>query len=241
MENNDETTIDNNRLLLMEKKIEARLSQSEASRMVEYITGLSLEDPDLLNRLDVDQQKIRVKYGLPDRELKFVNPSEYEKYLRELAKSNGVTIRYKSDCGRFFTKFLAGGVYLSNERVIGVNIDKSSQKKFSESLVTLEHETIHSLQQKYFPSMPIEIMEYESYVANWNMDLLKQDSERVKTLFGFAVITSVYHWYEEISEEERRKINPVWNDPEYFLKNVDGVGDKAIEKYKVEHPDKKEE
>jgi hypothetical protein len=209
-----------------------RISQSRVDRLVEYVMGMGLEDSKLIDRLETDQMKVRAKYGLPDRKYRFANPSEYEAFLRELADGNGVRVRSKSDCGNFFEKYpFAGAVYLDQEKTVGVNIDKKSQDNYLKSLLLLEHELIHALQYKYYPGMPVEIQEYEAYVAGWNIDYLRENPEKVSDIFGFFVMGSVKHWYQETSENIHETLEPVWDSPEYFLINVDGVSQEQIDKY----------
>jgi hypothetical protein len=110
----------------------------------------------------------------------------------------GVTIEEESGCGKFFEEFRqAGGVFMDNERKIGVNIKKDDVQEYARSLNTLEHELIHAIQNIRYPSMPIELMEYEAYVAGGNMGVLREDTEIVEVLFGLLIEGSVRHWYEE--------------------------------------------
>ena len=146
MEENNEVKHQPEKLSVAEK-IKFRQQQSEASRMVEYITGLSLDSPELFDRMEEDQVRVREKYGLPSRDYKFANPAEYERHLRNLAEVNGVEIRSKSDCGKFFEENpIAGAVYFDHNKSVGVGIEKTDIKKYFEGVTSLEHETIHSLQ-----------------------------------------------------------------------------------------------
>ena len=61
-------TLENSTSLEEVKSVEFRRQQSYGSRLAEYITGLSAEDPVLGERMAEDKKIIRVKYGLPDRE-----------------------------------------------------------------------------------------------------------------------------------------------------------------------------
>jgi len=187
------------------EKIEMRKAQSSTDRLVEYMTGLRLDDPELIDRLEIDQMKIRTKYGLPEREYRFANPGEYEKYLKEIAEVNGVKVRLKNDCGSFFGKYaMAGGVYLNTEKTIGVDINKETKDDYTKSLATLEHELIHALQHKHYPGMPVEVQEYEAYVAGWNIDYLRDKPESKEIVFGFGVMGSIKHWYTGIKKQVRR-------------------------------------
>lgn len=219
----------------VEEKIKDRFEQENLDRMVEYVTGLHLNDPELLDRMGEDQIRVREKYGLPSRDYKFANPAEYERYLRELAEVNGIKIKSKSDCGKFFKQnSSAKAVYSDQDKFIGIDIEKTDMAKYLEGVTSLEHETIHSLQDKHYPGMPIEIMEYEAYVANWDIDYLRSN-DAVAMIFGYNVGGSVNQWYRERNEKFNENITPVWKNPEYFLKNIDGVSEEAIQKYKTEH------
>jgi len=220
--------------------IKSRFEQSNTSRLIEYVTGLRIEDPKLIEKLENDQIAIREKYKLPKREDRFDNPENYENYLRKIAEENGIKVvskneynaKYSSD---FFREdSLAGAVYDGDNKVISVDIDNSDENGYLKSLINFEHETIHSLQDKNSPGMEIEQQEYEAYVANWGMDYLKRNPDAIATVFDFAVGGSVNHWYKEESDKKREKIKPKWSDPEYFLKNVDGISQKKIESYKNE-------
>lgn len=239
MESGIEVKVNQTELKSVNERINDRFSQTRTDRVVEYITGLRFDSPDLLDRMEEDQIRVREKYGLPSRDYKFANPAEYERYLRDLAEVNGVQIRPKSDCGNFFEENpIAGAVYFDHNKSIGVGIEKTDIKKYFEGVTSLEHETIHSLQDKYYPEMPIEVMEYEAYVANWNIDYLRSDKEAIKVVFDFGIGISVGHWYKEQSEERGEVIRPRWDSPEYFLLNVDDVSQEQIDEYKVKQREK---
>lgn len=227
---------------LVGKKIKDRFSQKTTDRMVEYITGLRLDSPGLLDRMEEDQIGVREKYGLPSLDYKFANPAEYERYLRKLAETNGVEIRSKSDCGNFFDENpIAGAVYFDNNKSIGVGIENTDLEKYLKGVTSLEHEIIHSLQDKYYPEMPIEVMEYEAYIANWNIDYLRSNKEAIEIVFSFGIGTSVGHWYKEKSEKLGNKVYPCWNNPEYFLLNVDDISQEQIDEYKTKQLEVNEE
>ncbi len=239
MESRTEIKINHPEVRLVEDKIKDRFSETKTDRMVEYITGLSLDSSELLDRMEEDQVRVREKYGLPSRDYKFDNPAEYERYLRGLAEFNGIEIRSKSDCGKFFEKnTMAGAAYFGNSKSIGVGIEKNDMKKYFEGITSLEHETIHSLQSKFYPEMPIEVMEYEAYVANWNIDYLRSNKDTVGVVFSFGVGGSVGYWYKEQSEVLGEVVQPIWDSPEYFLLNIDGVNQEQIDEYKTRQIDK---
>ena len=239
MESGAEIKINQPEVKSVEEKIKDRFSQTRTDRVVEYITGLGFDSPELLDRMEVDQVMVREKYGLPSRDYKFANPAEYERHLRNLAEVNRVEIRSKSDCGKFFEENpIAGAVYFDHNKSVGVGIEKTDIKKYLEGVTSLEHETIHSLQDKYYPEMPIEVMEYEAYIANWNIDYLRSNRDAIKVVFDFGIGISVGHWYKEQSEELGEIVRPSWDSPEYFLLNVDGVSQEQIDEYKARQADK---
>jgi hypothetical protein len=209
-----------------------RKKQGYGSRLVEHITGMRPDNPLMADRLVIDQKIIRAKYQLPNRGYRFYNSGDYEIYLRNLATTNGVRVKEASECGNFFEKTpMAGGVYFSENKAIGVDMDKSSDKKYITALGTLEHECIHSLQDKYFKGMPIEVQEYEAYVAAYNTEYLKQNPDAIELVMSFGIGGSVKNWYREESENRGEEVKPEWDNEEYFLRNVDGFNDEDIKIY----------
>jgi len=205
--------------------IESRKKQSSADRLCEYITGLRIADPILPARIIEDQKVIRNKYNLPDRDLVFDSPSKYEDSLRKIAEENDVFIKEISACGSFSKEYpCVGGVSLIDNNAVGVNIDRSNESIYAESILILEHELIHSLQHKHQPAMPIEQAEYEAYIANINPEAVKNaGAEGLEIYFGFFIRGSVDIFYRSVSNERNEVVMPVWDNPEYFLTNVDGI------------------
>lgn len=219
--------------------------QTESSRLAEYITGLRPDDPKMIERLIEDRKIIRTKYNLPDTNIRFDSPTEYETLLREIAKKNNVEIRSKSECGTFFEENSgAGGVYFGDSNNVGVDLKRNERSSYEKSLGTLEHELIHSEQQARYPNMPTELMEYEAYLAaNINVEKFKEHPEEIEPiLFSFFIGGSTRFWYKDKNAENVKKslpkIKPVWNDPEYFLKNIDKINQDDIDTYKESNEDK---
>ena len=211
--------------------IDSRFKQSYASRLAEHITGLKKDDPEIIERIIEDQKIIREKYGLP-KETKSIPITDYERLLRDIAKKLGVNIRAKSDCGDFFNKTpLAGGVYSGDLKYAGVDIDKETKETYIRSLSTLEHELIHALQHKLSPAMPIELMEYEAYIAGGNTKYLKTNPRAVEVIFGMAIGSSVNHWYKSMSKERSSEVLPEWDNPKFFIEKVDGINSDEIDRY----------
>ncbi len=221
----------------VDELIEFRFNQSNSSRLAEYITGIRPDDPKMAERIVEDQSIIRAKYGLPPREGAFEDITEYERFLRARAKEIGVSVRTKSECGTFFEDSrMADGVYFSGRKVIGTTMNNESYDKYAKSIVTLEHEYIHAEQERSAARMPIELMEYEAYVAGLNKKFILKKPEDIDwVVFQFFIGGSVWHWYKERNSNKKEndpEVVPVWKEPEYFLRNVDKVDQKLIDDYK---------
>lgn len=200
--------------------------------MIEYATGLKPDDPKMGDRLVEDAKFIIAKYGLP---LSAGPLSEIEQNLRKMAQKNKVDIRNKSDCGRFFDEYpYAAGVSFGES--VGVDIDKNDSNEYWKGLLGLRHELIHSMQAKKYPGMPTEVREYEAYIAgDLNAEYFKKHPENIEEILGWYMNASVSHWYRAINKKKRQnsiKITPEWDNPEFFLRNVDKVSDEEIERYK---------
>lgn len=212
--------------------IDFRFNQMPAQRLIEYITGMKPNDPAIVERLITDQKIFRTKYHLPFKTEGF-GITNYDRFLRNIAEENNVLIRSTSDCGNFFDKHPdAGGVYFKEVNQIGVDIDTSSNESYGKSLITMEHELIHALQHKYYPRMPIEIREYEAYIAGGNFDFLKDDTDAEGVLsifFSNYLLGSINHWYKEENEKKGIEIKPEWDSPYYFLEKVDKLDPTDIE------------
>jgi hypothetical protein len=210
----------------IKKKIAERLDQSFTSRLSEYLTGMKPDNPAMLGRLELDQNIIRAKYHLPSSDLPL---PEFEQALRQIAKELNIEIKSKSDCGKFFEENTgAGAVHFGDDKQIGVNIDRKDLRSYANSLNTLEHELIHAIQQQESPSAPIELKEYEAYVANANLDYLKKNPEAVEEiLFGFFINSSVNIYYNLESKRRGEKLSPKWDNAEFFLK-IDGIDPSEI-------------
>jgi hypothetical protein len=211
------------------EKIKQRLEQSNASRLAEYITGINLEDPTIVDRMIEDQKRIRGKYGLPDRRTIFFDPAEHERFLRSLAHKLNVEIREKSHCGKLIDNADgAEAVYFEETKNIGIDIDKTDLRSYIHSLNVLEHEMIHAMQfSNPTTSMPVELQEYEAYIGMGNMDALKNNPDMAEVVFEHLIGGSVQWWYSLLAKEKGIKEDPVWSKPDYFLKK-DGMSDEEV-------------
>ncbi len=207
-------------------KVAERVAQIFSSRLSEYLTGLKPEDPRMLERLSTDQETIRAKYNLPSWNL---SPSEFERALMQIAQSVNVKIKSKSECGKFFEENPFAGAVHFDEGQIGTDIDRTDRSVYLRSLDTLEHELVHAMQHRQSQRMPIELMEYEAYVSNSNLEFLKEHPEEVNNIFfNFFVGSSVNMHYHLERERRGEKVSPEWNNPEYFLRR-DGIDPGKLE------------
>jgi hypothetical protein len=219
----------------IENIIKYRDNQTRVGRLCEIITGLKIEDSKLTDRLIEDQQIIRQKYGLPNRDIVFDNPSEYEARLHAMAKDMGLKILEKGNknLNDFFDKNGAKGVFMPEEFGVGILEKEGSLREYQDSMQTLEHEIIHALQKTHFPGMPVEAREYEAHLAAMNPEaIIKYGPENV---FRFFVGGSVFIDYKIMNDElkdKNQKIDIEWNSPEYFLTNIDGLSKEQIEAYR---------
>lgn len=190
--------------------------------LANHLLGLELKPENyqrILAKLKKDQQIIRTKYGLPDKEMLLNDPGEYERFLKEIAEKLGVTILPKIECGNFFeNNLIAGAAFFEAEETgslndkIGVDIKNYNLEEYIKSLKKLEHEMIHAFQSERYPRMPIELKEYEAYVAGLNLNyLLKENPDNFNILYNFFDLFiggSIRFWY--ILENEKRQQT---NDP----------------------------
>ncbi|PJE75612.1 hypothetical protein COV04_04270 [Candidatus Uhrbacteria bacterium CG10_big_fil_rev_8_21_14_0_10_48_11] len=208
------------------QKIAERVAQSFSSRLCEYLTGMTPDNPAMVERLQEDQKILRSKYRLPSQDLP---PAEFQRALKRIAKSIATRIKPTSEFGKFFKEYpIADAVHFENDRQIGVDINRDDLREYRRSLSRLEHELIHGLQNQGAPSMPIELKEYEAYVANMNVDYMKAHPEDIDDiLFGALVGASVDLYYQYESQKMGKEILPEWNNPAFFL-GRDGIDPSKI-------------
>lgn len=230
----EELVDDLSELSSTEEVIKFRFNQWDYSKLAEYITGIRPYNPKMSKLLTLEQKRLRGKYSLPPIDWVLDNPTEYERFLKEKAKKNRTRIRNCLDCSYYFKKNLSTeGVFFPHSNTIGVDMYRTyrtDSKNYFTSIETLEHEVIHSLQEIKYPRMPIEIFEYEAYVASENF---KEGDEN--EIF-VDILKNVEGCYEKVNEQmgenSSETIVPEWRNPEYFLRNVDKIDEEDIENYK---------
>lgn len=221
---------DSENLKYFQNKIVERRGQNTPDRLMEMLTGVAKENFELVDRLEADKQTIRVKYNLPDEDMRRGNPGEYYWRLNKIAEENNLKIRPKEWDEQFFIDNDVTAKFEPDTSTIVVDLDDQSERKYRVGLKSLEHELIHGLQVARYPNMPIEVMEYEAYVASAPIEMMKKSS-LVKELrvFKFELTGSVFNWYK------RQGRMPEWDTPEWFLENVDKIN--GVEKEFVDLDD----
>lgn len=214
-----------------------RQKQSGASRLAEYITGLRPDDPRMEERIIQDQRIIRAKYHLPTREERlhylFDDSMEnYEKMLFQRAEEIGYSVE-NNPHHKLFEVLEAEGIHDGYNKRIIAKTNKRDKKSFIKHVITLEHELIHALQPE---NMPTELREYEAHVGTRSIENFFTDDPVKNTrmiengLFGTYIGGSVASWYRQDGTKS------VFNNPDWFLKNVDGFTEQEIEEYKNKKP-----
>lgn len=208
---------------LMAQIVDYRRKQYSQSRASEYVTGIGIGGSKLIDRFAQDQEIVRQKYGLPDWDIYLQDPHEYERRINALAKQEGVEIVKIWECGDYFDQYPnAFAVQFSSygRNRIGADVaSNDSLAKYGKGLRDLTHEFIHAMQQKRYPQMPPEMMEYEAYLSHTNVDYLRHASPEIAQwiIFGYTFQGSVRHMYDNLGE------SPPWDDPNWFLEHIDGI------------------
>lgn len=204
---------------LMAAIVEFRNNQFSHHKACEYVTGMLPDDPRLLDRFAEDQLIIRQKYGLPSVGVFKNDPAEYEKRIREAAKKEGIDVINCVEQGKYFKQFpMAEAVSLGGRIAVDVRND-GILDEYKDGLRALEHEYVHEKQRQQYPDLPPELQEYEAYLIGLDVNKMKglSPDDRAFVVFCTFFWGSVNRIYERIGQE------PVWKNPEWFLKNIDGI------------------
>ncbi len=155
---------------------------TDTDLLAKKITGLSVNDPNIVARMEQDVIKTRTKYGLPPVELKNTDPKEYARQLIIRAQKSGVDIKPVSEFKTYLEKAevvegsLPSGVFLNPIEDAASGITRPTiALKPDFSINDLEHEFIHSQQFLTDNRSPIEIREYEAYIAGKTPEQLNRE------------------------------------------------------------------
>ncbi len=188
---------------------------SFTQKLVLHLTGFKTDDVRIIDKLIADKVRLRAKYQLPPLARRRSNPQEYEKELRGLAQKYKTQVRSSSESGEFFQVHpYAHAAHVPEDHRAIVDLDKEDRNTYALSLGDLEHELIHAMQSILSPRMPIELQEYEAYIAaNFNyLEDLKNEpnlAETIEAIFWY-VAGSVDHWYSEQSKKRGEDLRPEW-------------------------------
>lgn len=168
-----------------------------SENLAKGIVGIEIGDTAMTPRLLDDHYSLKQKYGLPDRGLRFENPNEYIVQLNRIAKENGIPIRDASEWESFFQRHLAGAVFDDTGKQVFVDFRIAINDPITYGGL-LEHELIHALQDKRYPGMSVEVMEYEAYItANMSLTNVQNDPRNIQETLFNNIEFSINHWYEE--------------------------------------------
>lgn len=226
----------------VKQKIEHRLGQSNGSRLAEVITGLTPEDPRIVDRLIEMQDQIYQKYGLPDISLMFTNPNLLHQNINEILDKNQIPLLTKDKTKEFFEKYPdTYAAYFRNLKSIGINTEKQKDPNYNYQFffITQLHETTHALQDinGVWDTSSIEMLEFEATLATTILSPLKDLAHRsaipkntieesIVFLFD-SICVSVDKW-----EDQGGTNNKPHYTAENLLKTFDGITSDQINSYK---------
>lgn len=226
----------------VKQKIDSRLGQSNGSRLSEVITGLTPEDPQIVDRLIQMQDQIYQKYGLPDISLMLTNPNLLHQKINEILDKNQIPFLTKDKTKEFFEKYPdVYAAYFRNLKSIGINTEKQKNPSYSNQLffISLLHETTHAVQEvnNEFDSSSIEMLEFEATLATTILSPLKDldyratipeknIQESIVFLFD-SICFSVENWESQGGTSNRSRYTA-----ENLLKTFDGITSDQINSYK---------
>ncbi len=153
------------------------------------------------------KEAVRLKYGLPQNELRYENPLEYERQLLAIAEKNGIEVRASED--PIFAPLqqkvkqtigLTGGpMSLGPEDTGGRNIVIYPFTKVNAvgRNADFAHELCHGLQSCLYPRMPIEQQEAEAYILTYSPSMIKENPYDAAVDLVGRIGGSVRHYYNE--------------------------------------------
>ncbi|MDP2672127.1 MAG: hypothetical protein Q8O68_01300 [Candidatus Daviesbacteria bacterium] len=115
------------------------------------------------------REEVRTKYGLPECGYSFEDPLRYIQAIEAFLKENRVEIRNKHDFSTFFKEnpkaeavSSGPGVFRNSTVVVGAASD-TDWFGLRTRAKQLSHESVHALQDKRYPEMPIDVAEKEAF------------------------------------------------------------------------------
>ncbi len=171
----------------------------QTNKYLKSVTGYNIDDGMLPTVMARDSRIVKTKYGIPSSELNNSNPYEYKNQLIAIAKANDIDI-IPSYQTTFFDKCtIAGGVCFDAGDVFARTtvVIKEGDDLIRDNRI-LTHELVHGLQNKKYPSMPIEVREYEAYLSEMNPIKIETIMDPADANFQAGFMRgSVNYWYEQ--------------------------------------------
>lgn len=159
-----------------------KTTQSNISKLAEELTGFKLDDSKIIDHLIDDNRKIGDKYGLPYVEQLLNNPEIYYKNIKSFLTHHNIPVVQNSNFDSYFKENPSvGAIYYSPDKCISINKEAVDNNLIDKEnlLISITHESIHALQDKYNPDVSIEQKEYEAYVGSLPMTAIKKDSKSI--------------------------------------------------------------
>lgn len=144
------------------KLISERIRQRSEDRLCEYLLGTPTNAPETLARIKDDKVIIRDKYNLPKNT---ENLRDYYNELLRIAKEDGISIVGRDIVERMGGNLNSVASAFPHIKTVSIDIRETDWLEFKEGLGSLMHEIMHIKQFRDYTRAPIEIKEYEAFVA----------------------------------------------------------------------------
>jgi hypothetical protein len=217
-----------------ELEVDINNPEVPTNKIAKSITGLEPKDSEMTNVIIENHLSLKEKYGLPPREMRFDDPELYKNTLEEIARQNGIEVRFVNPTtDKVFQMAPMAGAYAETNNII-IRSDLNPK----DYLGSFEHELVHALQNKIDPNMSVEQKEFEAFITaniSINPDNLTTDI-RMK-LFD-QIAGSIKYNYEERGianpwelTQTAASINPVTNTWNKIKNSLSSTASQLINDY----------
>ncbi|MFH1244084.1 MAG: hypothetical protein V1487_00710 [bacterium] len=156
------------------------------SRVSQALTGYTINDTQqLVTKLLADQVKILAETELLKPEIRRTNPKEYLDNILGVAAKHNIPIKSFDEIPQQFQNEIpATNAFYDDSWGTDAVYVKNPTSLDPTELGKLAHETVHAIDYRNNPELPIEIKEYRAYIAEYNLASLTTDpiTEIQKTL-----------------------------------------------------------
>lgn len=192
-----------------------RVYEVVRNKLIYHLTGIIWDgsnQEEIANKVLEDKAIIRQKYGLPNRNEIIDDPMEYLRKLEKIANDNNILVRKGYEFELLFNKTGNKGLYDpdNNQLIVSDKLyNTETISEFQLYVFVYEHELIHALQQLRYPSMPIELQEYEAYITADLSEyyLTTKPNDAIDFIFASKVPGSLRNYYRRENIE-----TPIWDE-----------------------------